>query len=319
MLRRLLIIFALTFLPSTAALALTGAPIITATTNVNGALLDQVSKSTAPAAAIRAQGILAYNLTFHDDKYTYTVPLCADSQLLEVNGRGIDPINFIPNDTIAVALRPNVATDAKSCAARVVRQKISSGSSQGGCLQGFQVLHEIEGAPSHLVTGTEYTYVLSIYNRPTLECDGKAYGASPITTTVALAKPFIVYLDRVTPSGIKELMRWSITTNNAGTARIVYTFAASSDTYKFHIMPGGTNVAGDLIDWSANVADSHPSPSPDASAPTDSSNFTLTTAPIVAVLIIVLVVAAGAEYWHWVRKKRETESPEQEYQRTQRL
>jgi hypothetical protein len=318
MLRRLLIIFALTLVPSTAALAL-AAPIITTTTNVDGALLDSVTKSTAAPALVRTQGILAYNITFHDNKYTYTVPLCADAQMLEQDGRSVDPINFIPNDTVAVALRPNVATDAKSCASRIVRQKIGSGSSQGECLQGFQVLHEVEGLPTKLVTGTEYTYVLSIYNRPTLDCDGKAYGSSPITTTVAPARPFIVYLDRDTPTGKKELMRWSITTNSGGTARIVYTFAAPSDTYKFHIMPGGTNTAGDLIGWSAKVLDSHPSPSPEAAAPVGSSDFRLTTAPIVAVLVLVLIVAAGAEYWYWVRKKRETESPEQEYQRTQRL
>jgi hypothetical protein len=318
MLRRLLILIALTLMPTAAAFALSDAPAATSATNIEGALLDKVVKSNLKAADIKTQGVLGYNITFHDDKYQYTVPFCSDVQIVEVDGRVIDPINFIAGDTVTVALRPNALTDAKSCANRIVRQKISRGSSQGECLQDYQVLHEIEGAPAKLVTKYEYTYVLSVYNRPTLACDGKAYGASPITTTVAANKPFIVYLDRQTSSGVKELMRWSLNTNAGGKSRLNYTFAAPSDTYKFHIMPGGTNTAGDLIDWSANVADSNPTPSPDASA-TTSSPIKLTTAPIVAVLIMVLVAAAGAEYWHWVRKKREIESPLQEYQRTKKL
>ncbi len=317
MLRRLFLILALSFVPVTAALALSDAPVPTATTNIEGALLDKVAKSKLTAKDIKTQQVLAYEITFHDATYQYTVPLCADAGLVEVDGRTIDPINLIEGDTIVVALRPHTLTPAKSCASRLIRQKISRTASQGECLQGFQVLHEIEGAPKRLVTKYEYTYVLSIYNRPTLECDGKAYGSSPITTTVANSKPFIVYLERETTSGTKELMRWSLNTNSGGKARLAYTFAAPSDTYKFHIMPGGTNTAGDTIGWSANVIDPNPTPSPEPVAGSSASK--LSTGPIIIVLVLVLVGAGGAEYWHWVRRKRENESPEQEYQRTQKL
>jgi hypothetical protein len=205
-----------------------------------------------------------------------------------------------PTPTPTITPTPNLTT--------------TRGPSQGECLQEFQVKHAIDDSPSPLLAKHEYQYDLTFYNRPTLDCDAAAYGTKPSTTTVASGKPFIIYVDRATDAGRLEVMRWSITTNPAGKTRLSYTFALPAD-YKFHVKPGDTATAGDIIDWSEKVTGPSPSASP-APAAGAASPIKLSTAPIVIILLLVLGWAAAAEYWHRVKKKRSHETPEEEYYRT---
>lgn len=135
---------------------------------------------------------------------------------------------------------------------------------------------------------------------------------------VAPNQPFIITLQRDTSGGVKELMRWSLTTDAAGKTSFAYTFAAPSTTYKFQVLPGGNAKPGDVIGWDAKVIDPNPSPSP---APVSSSDggFRLTTAPFVIILVLVLVGAGIFEAIYWLKKRREHELPEQEYRRTPQL
>jgi hypothetical protein len=306
-------------MPTTAALALPTAPVPTGPFNVSSAELDKVTSSNVKPTELKKQGILANGLSFHDDRLQYEYPLCDAVQMVEVDGRQIpDTTAFLEKDSLVVSVRPNAATPAKACISRVVRQKISRGASQGECLQDYQVIKDVDGEPAKYVTKYEYFYNLSIYNRPTLECDRKVYGSAPITTTVAAGKPFIITLTRESFGETKELMRWALTTNGAGKVRFGYTFGAPSDTYKFEIKPGGNAVAGDVIGWTQKVESDSASVAPVAD--TKKSPTSLSAAPIIGVLVFVLLVAGAAEYWHWVRKKREKlETPEQEYQRVQKL
>jgi hypothetical protein len=295
------------------------APTPTAPFNVDSAQLDKVTTSTIKPSDLKKQGVMASGLSFHDDRLQYEYLLCDGAQMVEVDGRQIpDTTVFVEKDSLVVSVRPEARTAAKACISRVVRQKISRGASSGECLQDYQVIKDVDGEPAKYVPKYEYFYTLSIYNRPTLECDRKVYGSSPITTTVAAGKPFIITLTRESFGETKELMRWALTTNAAGKVRFGYTFGAPSDTYKFEIKPGGNAVAGDVIGWSQNVVEDSASPAP-AAAGSTKSPFQLSAAPIIGVLVFVLIVAGAAEYWHHVRKKRETESPEQEYQRIQKL
>jgi hypothetical protein len=316
MLRRFVALLALTLMPSGVVLALPDAPAPATPTTVTGALLDTVTKTAPNPQTLKAQGLSNYNVTFHDDKYQYAFSLCADPGLVEVDGRLVDPASFIKGDTLTVSIKPNPAAPAKACVDRIVRQKISRGSSGGECLQDYQVKQEVEGTPEKLLVQTDYVYLLSIYARPTLDCDGKAYGSAPITTVVAPGKPFVVTLTRDTPSGQKELKRWSLTTDAAGKASFDYTFAVASDTYKFTLTPGTQASPGDELSWKANIIDPHPSPS---ATPASASAAKVSSTPIFILLGIVLAAAAGAEYWHWARKRRAVELPEQEYNRINRL
>ena len=318
MLRRLAIILGLALMPTTAALALPMAPAPSAPFDVDSAELDAVTTSSLKVADLKKQGVTATGLSFHDDRLQYEYLICDGAQLLEVDGCQIDPANLAAKDSLVVSVRPDAATAAKACISRVVRQKISHGASSGECLQDYQVIKDVDGEPTKYVTKYEYFYTLSIYNRPTLDCDRKAYGATPITTTVAAGKPFIITLTRDSYGETKELMRWSLTTNASGKVRFGYTFGAPSDTYKFEINPAGNAVAGDVIGWSQTVVDSGTAASSSPS-PTAASAQRLSAGPIIGVLVFVLLVAGGAEYWHWMRKRRENETPEQEYQRIKNL
>jgi len=169
------------------------------------------------------------------------------------------------------------------------------------------------------VIKTEYTYILTAYARPTLDCDAAAYGSSPITTVVAPVRPFIVTLTRDTPDGTKELMRWSLTTDPAGKASFAYTFNAPGNNYKFHIMPGGNGTPGDVIGWDAKVIDPNPSPSPTPAPAASTGPLRLTAAPFITLMVVILAVAIGFETRYWIKKKREHELPEEEYRRTSRL
>lgn len=317
MIRRIATLIALALIPIAPAWALPDGSAQTPPYTVTGALFDQIVKTSGSVQANKNQGILGYNMTVHDSRYQYALPLCNEVSLVEQNGNAILPAGFVAGDTLVISTRANAAVSTKSCISRVVRQAISRGSSSGECLQNYQVKHGIEGEPQALKPKTEYTYVLSIYARPTLDCDAQAYGSSPITTVVAAGKPFTVWLERDTTSGVKELTRWSLTTDAAGKARFTYTFALPGDSYRFKIIPGGNAVAGDVIGWDAKVADPNPTASPVATPAATTPR--LTYAPIIVILVLVLLGAIGAEYWHWVKKKRLNESPEQEYERTPKL
>jgi hypothetical protein len=243
--------------------------------------------------------------------------LCDGANLVEVNGATVDPNSLIPGDTLALSVQPNALTDAKACIGRVVRQQVARAASAGECLQNFQVKQEIEGNPSPLFINTEYTYLLRVYARPTLDCDGKAYGTSPITTVVAPGKPFVVTLAR--GNGAVNLMQWSLSTDAAGRASFAYTFTEPANNYEFQITPGGGNTAGDAIGWSADLTDPNPSPSPTAE-PTASGGSPLQLWPIAVVLVVVVIaVGAGLELRHLQRKRRSHELPEDEYRRTPRF
>lgn len=316
MFKRLLALVALAFLPAGTALALTSAPVPTAPVTVTGALFDKLVKTNTPNNINKAQGIQGYNVTVHDDNYEYSLPLCANSSLVEVNGNLVDPNSFISGDTVVVSVQPNPAADAKACISRIVRQAIARGASSGECLQNYQVKEEIAGSPAPLLLDQEYTYLLRVYARPTLDCDGKAYGASPITTVVAAAKPFKVALTR--GDNPTELMSWSLTTDTSGRASFAYTFKDPGSDYKFQISPGGDGSPGDQISWSAKVLDPDPSPSPSPAA-ASSNPPSLSIWPVVVVLAMVLGVGVGMELRHRMLKAREHESPEDEYRRVNRF
>jgi hypothetical protein len=316
MLRRFVALLTLILLPAGAAFALPDAAAPATPATVTGALLDTVTKTAPNPQTVKAQAISNYNVSFHDDRYQYTFPLCAEPSLVEVDGRLIDPAAFIKGDTLTVSIKPNTATPAKACVERIVRQKISRGSSGGECLQDYQVKREIEGTPDKLLIQTNYVYLLSIYARPTLDCDGKAYGSAPITTVVAPNQPFVVTLTRDTPDGQKELKRWSLTTDAGGKASFDHTFAVAAASYTFTLTPGTQASPGDQLTWKASVVDPHPSPSPASGA---GSAAKVSSTPIFILLGIVLAAAAGAEYWHWLRRRRAIELPEQEYNRIDKL
>lgn len=309
MLRRLLAAILACALPLGEALALPEAPTQAGPYTVTGALLDQVSKSALSPQAAKAQGLGGFNLSFHDDAYQYALPLCADAGLVEVDGQSIEPKALAAGDALVVTVRPTAAASAKSCADRIVRQSISRATSGGECLQDYQVKHEIEGAPGRLVPRTSYTYLLTVYARPTLDCDGKTYGAAPITTVIAPNKPFVITLMQ----SQSEIKRWSLSTDGNGKARLSYTFQNPSDDYKFLLSPA-VATAGDAISWGADVVDPTPSPSATPQAAAKS------TSPwsLVLLAVIILLGAGGAGYWQW-RRRREFESPEDEYKHTPKL
>lgn len=320
MLRHIIAIVIALVMPLNSAIAASApaAPVPTAAVNIPGALVDQVTKTTATATVNKKQGVLGYVLSFHDDKYQYAWPICDPSTLVELDGSKVDPTSFVIGDTLVVSAHPNAASSPQVCIDRVVRQAINRGSSGGECLQNYQIKHQIADSPSPLVIKTAYTFTLTAYSRPTLDCDGQAYGASPITTVVAPNRPFTVSLTRQTSGGTKELLRWSLTTDTNGQADFTYTFTAPSTTYKFLVVPGGNAIAGDVISWDAKVIDPHPSPSP-TPMPTTNGQIQLTTAPFVLLLVAILAVAAGFETRYWIKRRREHELPEQEYRRTPRL
>ncbi len=315
--KRLIAILFFVFVPAAGAFALPDGTIQSPPYIVAGALLDEVVKTTVAGKPSKDPTLLGYNLVFHDNQYQYQIPVCVDASLVEVAGGPIDPTAFVTGDTVVVSVRANTSAGAKVCVSRVVRQTISRGSSGGECLQDYQVKHMVDGNPNPLLIKTEYTYLLTIYARPTLDCDGQALGANPITTRVAASKPFAVTLTRDTRTGPLQLNRWSFTTDPAGRASLTTTFALASSGYKFQITPETNAVAGDAIGWGATAVDPHPSPSPVA-APAASATR-LTAVPVLVLLLFVLAGAGGAEYWHWVKQKRSHELPEKEYDRAPKL
>jgi hypothetical protein len=299
-------------LPWTGAFALPDAPLQAAPYTVTGALLDQVGKSALTQMVAKAQGLSNYNLAFHDDQYSYALPLCYEPALVETDGRLIpDPTALAAGDAVVASIRPAQPATSKNCVERVVRQTLSRSTSGVECLQDYQVKHEIEGFPGKLIPQTDYVYQLIAYARPTLDCDGKAYGSAPITTAIAPLKPFVVTLMQ----DQTEIKRWSLSTDAAGKARFSYTFQTPSAAYKFMLSPA-IATAGDVISWDAAVTDPHPSPSP---TPAATKHQPVSPWPIIILVTLILAAAAGAEYWHWTKKQREHELPEDEYKRTPKL
>jgi hypothetical protein len=293
------------------------APTPTAAATISGALLDTITKSTTQTTTLKQQGLLGYDITFHNDTYQYALPLCADVSLVEVNGNNINPVSLVSGDTLVVSVRPNSAAPAKACVSRIVRDKIGRGASGGECLQDFQVKHTIDGQPERLFIKKEYQYQIIAYSRPTLDCDGKAYGSNPITTVVAAGKPFLITLTRAYASGTNELLRWTLTTDKDGHASFSYTFADPSDSYRFNVSPGGNDTPGDVISWDAKVLDPNPSPSP---LPTSAASSGFSPLPLIILIIFIAIGAGAAEYWHRVRYfRRQGETPEQEYQRSEKI
>jgi hypothetical protein len=312
MLRRLIACLALLVAPAAVAAA-PAFPAPATPSIIQNAVFDKYTKSTANTSTLKTQGIQAFNVTAHDQNYSYTFPLCSDSTLVEATGQGIsDPTSFVVGDTLTITLNPNPATDTKACYIRILRQQISPGPSGGECLQHFQVKHEIVGDPDKLFLGTEYDYQVTVYNRPTIDCDGKALGAAPITTTVAQGKPFSVSLTR----GGKEVLHWSLTTDTTGKADFPYTFSDPGD-YQFKMTPGGNALAGDEIDWTSSVIDPNPSPSATPKATVAAPNVGLW--PLISLIVFILAAGGFFEYRHRIRKQRVNELPEDEYNRTPKL
>jgi len=298
------------------ALALPDAPAPTAAATLTSVLFDSVVKTNMPNNVAKNQGIQAYTITVHDNQYQYSYPLCSAATLVGVNGNTIDTNTFTAGDTVVVNVQPDPATAAKACITRIVRQQIAKGASSGECLQNFQVKEDIEGSPTSLLAGEEYTYLLRVYARPTVDCDGNAYGASPITTVVAAGKPFDISLVR--GNDTNALMSWSLTTDATGRASLSYAFAKPANDYKFQVTPGGNNSPGDVISWSAKVLDPNPSPLPTPASP-KSRVTAVSIWPVVVLLVLILSAGAGMEYRHRLMKAREHELPEEEYQRVSKL
>jgi hypothetical protein len=322
MLNRLCICLAFLALPSV-ALALPAAPNPTAQTTVSGALFDKVTKNTNTSQVNKNQDLLGYTLDAHDNNYAYEQPLCATVGMVEADGTSIaSPNSFVMGDTLSLTIRPNGKAGAPpDCISRIVRQAISRGPSGGECLQNYQVKHSIDGNPSPLNIQTEYSITVKVYTRPTIDCDGQAYGAAPITSVVAQNKPFTVWLTRKNDAGTLELARWSITTNATGQASFPYTFSVANDSYQFHMTPTGNAAAGDEIDWNATVTDPNGSPtaSPSPVATSGGTTPKLSLGVIVGVMFALLLGAGFAEYLHWVRKRTRAVIPEQEYLRTPKI
>jgi hypothetical protein len=298
-------------LPWAGAWALPDAPVQSAPYTITGALLDQISKSSLSQAAAKAQGLANYNLALHDDQYAYALPLCFEPALVEVDGRLIpDATNLAPGDALVASVRP-VAGSGRNCVERIVRQTLSRTPAGGECLQDYQVKHEVEGVPAQLIPNTDYAYQLTVYARPTLDCDGKAYGSAPITTAIASQRPFVVTLLQ----GRTEIKRWSLSTDAAGKVRFTYTFQAPATDYRFVLSPA-VATAGDSVSWPAAVVDPLPTPS---AAPAPAAGHAVSPLPIIILVVIILAAAGGAEYWHWIKQRREHELPEDEYKRVPKL
>jgi hypothetical protein len=321
MLKRLLACLALLAFPSV-ALALSTAPNPTTQTTISGALFDKVAKNTNSTQVNKTQGLLGYTLDAHDNNYAYQQPLCAEVAMVEAAGTTIsNPNSFVIGDTLSLTIRPNsVAGAPPACINRIVRQAISHGPSGGECLQNYQIKHSIDGNPSPLLLQTEYSFTVKVYTRPTIDCDGQAYGAAPITSVVAQNKPFTVWLTRKNDTGTLELARWSITTNATGQASFPYNFSVATDSYQFHMTPTGNAAAGDEIDWNTTITDPNPSPTISA-APTSSGGSTpkIGLGVVVVVMFALLLGAGFAEYLHWVKKRTRAVIPEQEYLRTPKV
>jgi hypothetical protein len=315
MLKTFVALLALALTP-TAVFALPDNSAQAAPYTVSNATLDTLTRTIPPGKPNKDITVLGYAVSFHDTQSQYTLPLCADAAFAEVDGRTVDLTSLTAGDIIVVSVRANTSA-VKSCASRVVRQTATRGPSGGECLQNFQVKREIAGDPSRLYIQTEYTYALTIYNRPTVDCDGKAYGAKPILTTVAAGKPFVVTVQRGTSGDAAQLSRWSLNTDSAGRASFTYTFNLAADTYKFQLVPAGTTAAGDALSWTAQVLD--PSPTATTAPVTPAPAFQVTALPLLILLIVVLLGASGGEYWHWVKRKRSHELPEREYERTSKF
>jgi hypothetical protein len=313
MLRRIAAILVFAFLPA-GALALSPAPVRLPPYTITSAVVDQVAKSGSGEAANKSQGLLGYTINVHDSQYQYSLALCANVTLVDIAGHTIEPTLFNAGDTVVVSVRANAAPLVKECVERVVRQSLSQTASEGECLQGFQVKHEVVDA-SRLFIGTEYTYQLTIYARPTLDCDADSYGASPITTTVAASKPFVATMLDSDSATAKELTRWSLNTDTAGKATFSFTAPAQPGTYHFQVA-SSVAAAGDAVGWNASIVDPHPSPSP----ATQTSNKGLNGWAIAIPVIIIVLGAGAAEYWHWtIKRRRAHELPEEEYRRISRF
>ena len=296
-----------------AAMAIPQAPVPAAPVTVTGALFDNLSGSSTITTANQSAGTQGYIVVFHDANYQYSLPLCTSASLVELNGSRIDPTSFMVGDSLVVSVQPDSAAPAKSCVTRIVRQAISRGPSQGECLQNYQIKHSILNNPSKLLLGSTYIYNITAYARPTVDCDGQAYGSSPITTSVAPNQAFTVTL----LEGTAQLKTWSVTTDAGGKASVDYLFTDPSDQYKFEVTPQTQTAPGDVIGWNASVINPTPSPTPGV---TNTPSTQVGAGPIVIVLILVMLGGGGAEYYFLTRKRaRAHELPEDEYRRTRKL
>jgi hypothetical protein len=315
MFKRFIAVAVFVVAPQAAWAALPPAPAPIAPSTVAGAQLDTVTTSGLNPLALKSQSLLGYDMTFHTDAAQYSFPLCADASLVEVDGRTIDPTALVSGDTLSVVLRPNPASTPAACASRIVRFQIGRGPSGGECLQNYQIKQDIAGAPAKLSVRTDYTFRITVYNRPSVDCDGKAYGSAPITTAVAAGQPFLVQLTR-TGSG-QELMRWSISTDASGKASFEYSFQEAASDYQFTLTPGQDAAPGDSISWTAAVTDPNATPTP---APTPAAAPRLSPWPVIVLLALIAVGGGTAEYLHRVRYfRRRSETPEEEYSRAEKI
>ncbi|HEV2353148.1 MAG TPA: hypothetical protein VGR89_02810, partial [Puia sp.] len=135
-LSRFLIAFAFVLLPGT-SFALPASPPVSGTDTISNATLDSVT--TTDSQPDDANGdVLGYVLNFHDQTYEYSLPICSDANLTEVNGTQINPNAFVAGDILTITAEPGQST-GQECIENVVRQVISRGPTQGDCLQNYQV------------------------------------------------------------------------------------------------------------------------------------------------------------------------------------
>jgi hypothetical protein len=311
-LSRFLLIAAAVIFPG-AIFALPASPPVSGTVTISNATLDSVTTTDSQPADANGD-ILGYVLNFHDSTYEYSLPICSDNNLTEVDGTQISPNAFVAGDILTITAEPGQST-GQECVQTVVRQVISRGPTTGQCLQNFQVTHTIDGSPKTLQPNTPYTYVLTVYARPSFDCDGRAYGSQSITNRVAVGQSFTVGLSE----GSNQLTSWTVTTDPKGHASLSYTFPQAG-TYTFSVTPTSAVTPGDVIYWTDKPGGGIAAPSPTPSVKPSANKLPIDPVPFAILVIVILVLIGVVESWHWrTKRKRSHELPIDEYLRTPKL
>lgn len=311
-LSRFLISAAFVIFPG-AAFALPASPPVSGTVTISNATLDAVTATDSQPDDANGD-VLGWDLSFHDSTYEYIMPICSDSNMTEVNGTQITASAFVAGDILTITAEPGQST-GQECLENIVRQVISRGPTTGQCLQNYQVTHTVDGNPKQLEPKNPYTYVLTVYARPTFDCDGQAYGAQPITNKVASGVAFTIGLSQ----GSNQLTSWTVTTDPSGHASLSYTFPQAG-SYTFSITPTSAVTPGDVIYWTETPGGSKSSPSPSPSTRPTASSLPIDPLPFAILVIVILVLIGVVEFWHWrVKRRRSHELPEDEYMRTPKL
>lgn len=302
---------------SQGAWALPAAPAQSSAFSVSDALLDSITKTSATQLYNTQQGLLGYDMTFHDANYEYTEPLCANVVMIDGSGARIQSASvFNPGDNLVISVGPNPQVSSNLCITYIVRQVLTQSSNGTNCLQNYEVTHTIAPADSPLLPNKQYTFNLVASNRPTQDCDAGIYGTTPVTPNPAADTSFDITISQ----GSNQLLRLSLTTDSTGKASFNYTFPTTGNNYVISLTSSGDRTPGDYLTWMPNVENATPAATP-LSYPLVIKRPGPAIWPIFAIAAAVIIpLAIGAlEFYLMLKKRRAHELPIDEYMRTPRV